>query len=330
MGLKGLSCFLAGLVFSVGCSGCGVYKTANLRDTIGYENVELKHLDELEFLEEKATLPTDLEELVNFPVFRKYKDKEKFRKELYEKHGLSRKSVRAMTPHELIVKSADIVADNFIFELDKNPKIDGFIEEDWEGKTGDCSMYSVYTGYIFNLLKEDNKNAENVYVTDSYFLGRPVRHLWNSVFVVSKERIQIGMVDPTFYDGKDALEALDDFHLSKAWKTNFYRALIDYESSRKQLVEDIKQVEDEREKKGLLKRYALSFYIDGEYEQAIDAYQDLSVIYPELTPDSLYYQGKCFLYLEEKEKAREKFLKLVEKYPESYWCELVKKEKLID
>jgi len=225
-----LNWLFAGIIASsIGFFGFSKHRESQtFENLIGYENMEVRKLDELEFSSEVAvSIPGDLKIFLKPSDYQKYEDKRKFKQELYRKYNLTEEKVMNMSPLELITKSASIVADNFTYEKDVNPTPKGFIEDDFNNGIGDCNMYTDFTVYIFNLLKEDNTKAKNVYLGDSYYpgIGNNVAHSWNSVYVLSKGKLQIGMIDTTFYESMGELEALDSYHLDENWKNNFYERL---------------------------------------------------------------------------------------------------------
>jgi len=311
-----------------------IEKPEKLKEFINYNNIELKKLDDLEFFnencDEKISLPCDLENMINlYKISQKYNDKEKFKKTLYKKYRLSKSKIKNMSPKEIIIKSADIVADNFTFLLDKNPDRRKFVEEDFNSKSGDCSMYSHFMIYIFNLLKEDSEKLKNIYIGKTVF-GKKIMHDWNTIYVLSKDRLQLSTIDVTFYDINKKLDAFDDEHIGKAWKVWFYKSLGDYEEELKQFLIDFKKVRDANEMKLLYREYAFRHYIDNKYGKAIKIYEELGQFYPDMQPTSLYYQGRSYLNLGNVDKGKEILKKLLKKYPKSWWAEVVLKYKLLE
>ncbi len=294
--------------------------STKLKDTIGYENIKLRKLEELEVKEdEKIQLPTDLENMIKFSTFQTYKNKEKFKQHIYEKYSLSREAVQNMSLFELVKKASEIVADNFEHEHHKNPELEGFIEDGWKERKGDCNMYAEYLGHLFNLLKEDNKKLENAYISDSSSLGKPIAHDWNLIFVLSRDTLQIGMVDSVFYDSGESLDALDELHLRDAWRSGFYASLGDYEEAAKQFPEDVKNLKN-IDLSYFFQDYAFNLYLAGKYEKAIKVYEDIGELYLDFKPEALYFQGMSFLNLGNNEKAREKFHKLIKEHPNDFWA----------
>jgi len=303
--------------------------TANylLREIINYDSIELKPLDEIEFLDEKISLAFDLEWLINNEKpYQIYRDKEKFREKLYQKYKLSKEKLRNMPALDLIVLSADIVADNFSYE-NKDFPIDSFIEDNFEDAKGDCTAYADNMIHILNLLKEDNEKTRNVYIGKAVF-GKLQLHDWNAIYILSKNKLQIGMIDANLYEEERKLNALDREHVDNLWKIKFFRGVRDHGQAYKQACMQIENASKDERKKLLFEK-AFSLYLAGKFKSALADFQELES-YEEFHSTSLYYQGLCSHELGNKKERNKKLKELLEKYKEDYFSKSVIERGLLE
>ena len=298
-----------------------------LKDIINYERVSIKRLEEIDFKdEEKVCLPGDLEDLINSCIInQEYKDKEKFRRRLYRKYGLSKEAVGGMMPYELLMKCAEIVADNISYQDDADPKLNGLFEDDFDlerENKGDCNKYAHTMIYVFNLLKEHNPRLRNVYVGKGTF-ARARAHDWNAVFVISEGDLQIGMLDITFSDNNGRLDGFNEYHVSKFWRANFLSGIRDYETALKYLDEYIQNTKNEKELTGLLFDRAHALFSLRRYEEAAKLYEQLENPSMGRADFALYRQIECYSNLGEKEKEKSKIKMFLEKYPRNFWARFI-------
>ena len=245
-----------------------------LKDTMRYDKIELRRLDDLDFSDvEGLSLSEDLSQMIDFSrTSQQYRDKEQFRKRLYKKYGLTREKVEKMSPLELIVRCSEIVADNIAYVKNVDPKAGSFFEDSFsleKQNEGDCSMYANSIIYLFELLKEHNEKAGKVYVGKCMF-GRSIRHDWNAVYVVSRDRLQIALIDTTFFDNGRGLDAYDEAHMDGLWRIKFFNQLGDYEEALKEAREMLTAKGEDRD---LVFERAFAYFMAKDYKTALEDYE---------------------------------------------------------
>lgn len=132
----------------------------------------------------------------------------------------SKKPLNELSVNESIKLASDITGDILDYGYEgKQPKS---VDEMLERGEGVCRHYNVFNIAVFNLLKEQNKNLSNAYMSGCHGLANQIgwlekveslkripyirninpAHAWNRVATVTdKDKILVTYIDPTWDDG---------------------------------------------------------------------------------------------------------------------------------
>jgi len=134
------------------------------------------------------------------------------------------KRISALSAKDAIMLSVEIVASRMKYHLvdsdhDFIVKHGSHlpIDEYFELGLGDCDKYSGALMAVFELIKKNNSNLENVYVTRDLG-GLSIPHSWNNITLLTKDKVILTHIDPTFYDNGGELEAKRVTHIPENYR----------------------------------------------------------------------------------------------------------------
>ena len=142
---------------------------------------------------------------------------ERFVFEEAENLGYSKERIKKIRGKEAINLCIDIVNKRIdYFDVDNDKNLRNLSIEDYlEIGKGDCDKYSGAFIAVFDIIKEYNKNLENIYASYERFGGFDIEHSWNSIIIPLEKEIILTHIDLTFYDGGGSIEAKKGYHIPK-------------------------------------------------------------------------------------------------------------------
>lgn len=253
-----------------------------------------------------------------------------------EKIGYSETDLSKLSCKKAVEATVDITANRIKYhsvdsDIDFIKKYGNDITHDryFEIGLGDCDKYAAITIGVFDIIKENNNNLKNVYLSNSTLGGDLQLHEWNSLVILKEDAMMLSHLDPTFYDNGGELEAREGYHIhlnKKLFLGRFYRGLLDYDKA----LEIYKSVFDEvgkEEQEYVCMESSSIAYLKGsleEFEWIEEPYYSNKLT--EGFDKILYNHYDTLKKLGKKEEARKKKKELLERFPDSFWSKMLKEK----
>jgi len=153
-----------------------------------------------------------------------FEDTKRFEREVFleaEKLGYTREKIRLLDPRDSVEAAVKIVASRMTWEDVDNEKTDFFkkngrlsVDNYFYLGLGDCDKYSFLTSAVFRILKTQS-GIENAHVLPFSLGGNSgLKHAWNTVVFIEKDKITFSDIDVVQYDTKNNMDATSG-HLDK-------------------------------------------------------------------------------------------------------------------
>ncbi len=282
-----------------------------------------------------------LNKRIKLPKVTNQKKLEKIVFENAEKLSYDKTKIANLSIKDALNLCLNIVSETFeYFDVDNDEefikKYGEFlpIEEYMEIGNGDCNKYSDAFIATFRIIKKQNKNLNNVYVTYGDLGGMTKPHAWNSLLYFTENQIIITHIDPTRYDNHGSLEAKKGYHIPwdyLEFRARFFSKLKLYDKSyeyyeklysqplyiirRAQTLSKMafvsSQLDDKQKMDKVRKRFSHLFTKEMTKEELdnLSSYHD----------NILYYSYKIEESKKNYKKAEQYKKELIELFPKSYW-----------
>jgi hypothetical protein len=288
---------------------------------------------------EKIDLPRDLKSKIKYE--KKWCDIDdfaKFEKLVWQESqmlGYKKEDIALLLPKEVIEHSINIVINRFdprYVDSDKDfIKIHGknlSIDKYFTIGEGDCDKYACSFLQVFDLIKDNNPNLENVYATREWAGGNLQNHAWNALILVHERDIVISHIDSIFYDSDKSFgfEA-DEYHLSTnrgIATSTFYKNLGELDIAYEMLQKSFTETNNFEEKEWILSELAYLGYRLGEIEKTAYAKEEAEKIGVINEMDEiLYFSYEAERSFGNKDYANSLKERLIEEFPDSFWTRKV-------
>ncbi|MBU1199526.1 MAG: hypothetical protein KKF46_06830 [Nanoarchaeota archaeon] len=326
-----------------------MYKITNKKTSQIYgDNIIYQNFSEIEFEnipKDALYLPSDLNRAFAQPHVNNPALLENIVFEETNKLSLTAEKIKNMNAKELILLAVDIVSNRlnyFLVDHDKNfiAKYGEFlpIEKYLDLGQGDCDKYASATIAVFNELKKVNQNSCNVYLSNNEEGGLTQLHDWNSIIILTPEKIILSHIDTTFYDNDGELEGEKGFHIPKdAQELNakFFASIYDFQTSYDMYLKLVAKEEDIPKKVEHISFMSyLSYKLkdNDKLDQVRISFNELNLsetseVYRRNYDSILYYSYMLGKNTSQKESAEEFRQELFNKFPDAYWTKEIKKHK---
>jgi len=174
---------------------------------------------------DKTAIPEDVSrEILIGDLITKFQDRKRFEKEVFleaEKLGYTMDKIKSLDSRESVEAAVKIVSSRMTWEdvddeesnfFKKNGKLN--IDNYFYLGRGDCDKYSLLTSCVFGIIKQQ-AGIGNIHVLPFSLGGNPgLKHVWNTVVFIEKDKITFSDIDAVQYDSKKSMDATF-WHLDK-------------------------------------------------------------------------------------------------------------------